>query len=682
MKPEVLLEHANFVRGLARSLVLDVHSAADIAQQTWVATLEHEPDTDRPLRSWLSRVTRNFVRSAHRKQRSRDKLERETTIQGDVPRPDEIAEREEVRRQMIDAVLALEEPYRSTILLRYYEDLLPRSIADRLAIPVGTVKTRLKRGLAILRKRLDAENDGDRGKWCTALAPVAGLKLAPTTAGTGTCESGTAVVNQTQILIPSTRVKAGILATVVVTLCVVGGLILSDQGNTKDSVGSDVTGHRDESSLWSEGYETTSSTMEVFSRLEKVPVLPEERESDFNSNGIVSQESKSGTILNGQVVDQFDNPVVDVPVVIKRVTIPEELLHIFANDRSIVMSEHDEDNDRKTVTDEKGRFEFPSVPPGTILVGVSQPSYLEDSHKVSASGVVVRVQNEERTKVIVKVHSGLYIRGRVVGPNSEPVTNILVSATPKDGFFGIATSESEMTGCFEIGPLHPGRYLIGTMGIGIAVGREVGTTAVGSEYVDTEPIEVDAGDDNVELALSNGGSIVGRVVGGPPEVDYDRLSFLSPGVSARSRCGGFGRETCPDTGGYFSFRGLKPGIYDLHAIWEEKWIGITLGVQVDAGKETKNVIVALKQSANLDICLNGKEGRWLIQIEYEDILFHNFRHQANNPVRVSVPPGHIRVVLNEYKISEEGKFITQIVAVKEFEIEVGGAEVVTFDLEK
>ena len=179
MKPDVLLEHANFVQGLARSLVLDEHAAADIAQQTWVAALEHRPDASRPLRSWLSRVARNFVRLARRTEGRRKRLERGVVTSDVVPPSDVIVEREEVRRQMIDAVLALNEPYRSAILLRYYVDLPPRSIVDRLDVPVGTVKTRLKRGLAKLRVRLDTLHDGDRKSWCMVLAPLAGLKLAP-----------------------------------------------------------------------------------------------------------------------------------------------------------------------------------------------------------------------------------------------------------------------------------------------------------------------------------------------------------------------------------------------------------------------------------------------------------------------------------------------------------------------
>jgi hypothetical protein len=75
-------------------------------------------------------------------------------------------------------VLALEEPYRETVLLRYFENLPPRAIARRLAVPVETVRTRLKRALETLRARLDRDY-GARGAWSLALVPFARAPLSP-----------------------------------------------------------------------------------------------------------------------------------------------------------------------------------------------------------------------------------------------------------------------------------------------------------------------------------------------------------------------------------------------------------------------------------------------------------------------------------------------------------------------
>src|SRR5436190_1898691 len=75
--------------------------------------------------------------------------------------------------RVVAAVLALEEPYRECVLLRYFEELSPRAIAARQRVPLETARTRLKRALELLRARLDREYGGERGAWGAALAPFA-----------------------------------------------------------------------------------------------------------------------------------------------------------------------------------------------------------------------------------------------------------------------------------------------------------------------------------------------------------------------------------------------------------------------------------------------------------------------------------------------------------------------------
>ena len=56
-------------------------------------------------------------------------------------------------------VLALPEPYRGTVLLRYYEEASLREIAERQAAPLETVRTRLRRAHALLRDRRTSTRD-------------------------------------------------------------------------------------------------------------------------------------------------------------------------------------------------------------------------------------------------------------------------------------------------------------------------------------------------------------------------------------------------------------------------------------------------------------------------------------------------------------------------------------------
>ncbi|MCI0588382.1 MAG: sigma-70 family RNA polymerase sigma factor [Planctomycetes bacterium] len=171
-QPERLLEHAGWIRSLARRLSRDAASADDLAQKALVAAIEHPPAPERPLRRWFAAVLRNFAREDHRSETRRVERERRVARGESLPSTAELVERLAAQRRVVEAVADLEEPYRTTILLRFFEGLPPRTIARRLEVPVETVKTRLQRGLERLRQGLDRTYGGDRKAWLLALAPL------------------------------------------------------------------------------------------------------------------------------------------------------------------------------------------------------------------------------------------------------------------------------------------------------------------------------------------------------------------------------------------------------------------------------------------------------------------------------------------------------------------------------
>ena len=73
-----------------------------------------------------------------------------------VTDPAEIAVTREREASVRDALLALDEPYRETVALRYFAGLTVPEIAEVCSRPQGTVKTHLHRGLLRLRGQLDA----------------------------------------------------------------------------------------------------------------------------------------------------------------------------------------------------------------------------------------------------------------------------------------------------------------------------------------------------------------------------------------------------------------------------------------------------------------------------------------------------------------------------------------------
>lgn len=180
-----LHQHAAALRGLARDLLRDGHAAEDVAQTTLQQALARRDLQPGPLGGWLQRTLVNFVRQWRRGERRRARRETSLPPREPAPATAELLARREMLQRVTDAVLGLDEPYQTAVFLRYFEDLPPRTIARRTGANLATVKSRLARGLGLLRARLD-RGDRDGHLWRPALAFAFGLPtalLAPLPAG-------------------------------------------------------------------------------------------------------------------------------------------------------------------------------------------------------------------------------------------------------------------------------------------------------------------------------------------------------------------------------------------------------------------------------------------------------------------------------------------------------------------
>ncbi|MEP6862021.1 MAG: sigma-70 family RNA polymerase sigma factor [Deltaproteobacteria bacterium] len=167
-----LLAHADWLRDLARKLVGGA-AAEDAVQDTYVAALRSPPDPALPAKPWLARVLRNASRMAHRGDARRTR--REDAVSAITAPTDSAADtvaRAETFRMLTELVLALDDPYRTTLLRHYFDGETFAAIARRDAIPEATVRGRHKQALDQLRRRLDARSHGDRRAWLASLAPL------------------------------------------------------------------------------------------------------------------------------------------------------------------------------------------------------------------------------------------------------------------------------------------------------------------------------------------------------------------------------------------------------------------------------------------------------------------------------------------------------------------------------
>ncbi len=184
-----LLAHREWVRSLAHALTRDENEGDDVAQETWLAALRTRPASTESTRGWLAAVARNAARRRHR---TRTRSARRDAVAARPDRapgadPAELAARAELHARVAAAVVALDEPYRTAVLLRHFEGLPVAQVAERLGVPLESARARLRRGRATLRARLEREL-GAAGGLASALLPL--TRDVPVSAGVNAAAAG------------------------------------------------------------------------------------------------------------------------------------------------------------------------------------------------------------------------------------------------------------------------------------------------------------------------------------------------------------------------------------------------------------------------------------------------------------------------------------------------------------
>lgn len=153
------------VLGLAMKILRDRGSAEettlDVYAQVWNAAGSFELERGRPM-TWILGLTRNRaldrLRSRARvEERSAFDLDEEPVDQS--PGPDEASTWKERSRSVRRALGQLEAEPRALIAAAFFGGFTHREIAARFDMPLGTVKTKIRRGLLHLRDKLAAREE-------------------------------------------------------------------------------------------------------------------------------------------------------------------------------------------------------------------------------------------------------------------------------------------------------------------------------------------------------------------------------------------------------------------------------------------------------------------------------------------------------------------------------------------
>jgi RNA polymerase sigma-70 factor (ECF subfamily) len=151
------------VHGMAVRAVGAGPDAEDITQQTfvsaWTGRNGYRPNRG-SLPAWLVGICRHRIADAFAgRDRARRSAAAAATAARDLPATSSAPADSRVadRLLLLDELDRLEQPQRSIIEMAFYEDLTHVQIAARTGLPLGTVKSHIRRTLERLRDRLEVD---------------------------------------------------------------------------------------------------------------------------------------------------------------------------------------------------------------------------------------------------------------------------------------------------------------------------------------------------------------------------------------------------------------------------------------------------------------------------------------------------------------------------------------------
>ena len=161
-------------------MVSDREDAAELTQDAMLKIVQHIQDFrgQSALSTWMIRIAMNLSISHLRKRQLRQTASLDQTAPGDdqgtslrqqladqrEPSPESNVEKQEMLRHLAAALDSVEEDFRAVLVLRDIDQMEYQQIAEVLAIPVGTVKSRLFRARLALRRTMLArvQTGGER----------------------------------------------------------------------------------------------------------------------------------------------------------------------------------------------------------------------------------------------------------------------------------------------------------------------------------------------------------------------------------------------------------------------------------------------------------------------------------------------------------------------------------------
>ncbi len=152
--------------GLALRITSRHDWAEDVVQESFVSIWHHagdyRPHLAAPM-TWMTAIVRNRALDCLRRQaaaRAGQTVELDDSLgewlADDAPGPADLALASQEARALNQCLQRLEQPQRQAISLAYLKDMSHSELSEQLQVPLGTIKSWIRRGLERLRTCLES----------------------------------------------------------------------------------------------------------------------------------------------------------------------------------------------------------------------------------------------------------------------------------------------------------------------------------------------------------------------------------------------------------------------------------------------------------------------------------------------------------------------------------------------
>lgn len=155
----IVMPHLDAAYNLARWLLRDATDAEDVLQEALLRAHRFlDSCREETARQWVLRIVRNACYDWLRG-RSAVRLEELDEAVGEIETPESLLLKADERLLLDELIGMLPPDYREVIVLREFEELSYKEIAEIAGIPLGTVMSRLSRARGLLAKEWEKRNE-------------------------------------------------------------------------------------------------------------------------------------------------------------------------------------------------------------------------------------------------------------------------------------------------------------------------------------------------------------------------------------------------------------------------------------------------------------------------------------------------------------------------------------------